>query len=195
MPRAKLRTASLRERILHVAIDTLVEDGAAGFTARRIAESAGTSPAAIYEFFDDKAGLIREIFFDGFRRLATRLNETETSDDPITDLAAIFDTFRAFVVAEPKLADVMFSRPFADFNPGPDEVAAGTATRECIVSRVRRCVDAGLLQGDDTDIAHVVLALAQGLALQETGGWLGTTEASVDRRWQLAFDLLVGQSN
>ena len=51
-----------------MALDTLAEDGVASFTARRIAASAGTSPAAIYELFDDKAGLIREIFFDGFRR-------------------------------------------------------------------------------------------------------------------------------
>jgi hypothetical protein len=34
----------------------------------------------------------------------------------------------------------------------------------------------------------VLLALAQGLAAQETAGWLGTSKASIDRRWKLAFD-------
>jgi AcrR family transcriptional regulator len=195
MPRAKLRNPSLRERILTVAIDTLDEDGVAAFTARKIADSAGTSPAAIYELFDDKAGLLREIYFDGFRRLSALLNDVEITDDPIVDLAATFDAVRDFVIAAPALADVMFSRPFADFNPGPDDVAAGAATRECIVSHVRRCIDAGRLQGNATDIAHVFLALAQGLALQETGGWLGTTKASMNRRWRLAFDMLVGPSD
>jgi hypothetical protein len=41
--------------------------------------------------------------------------------------------------------------------------------------------------GDPTDIAHVLLAAAQGLAAQETAGWLGTSKASVDRRWALGI--------
>jgi hypothetical protein len=35
--------------------------------------------------------------------------------------------------------------------------------------------------------------LAQGLAMQEAAGWLGSSQASVDRRWDLAVHaLLVG---
>ena len=37
------------------------------------------------------------------------------------------------------------------------------------------------------DIAHVLLALALGLAAQETAGWLGSSRASRDRRWALAI--------
>jgi hypothetical protein len=84
------------------------------------------------------------------------------------------------------LAEVIFSRPFADFDPRPEELRAGSSVREFIVEHVRRCIDAGVLVGDETDIAHVLLALAQGLAAQETAGWLGTSMASVDRRWALA---------
>ena len=67
------------------------------------------------------------------------------------------------------------------------EAAAGAAVREVCVGRVRRCVAAGLLAGGETDIAHALLALAQGLAAQETAGWLGTSKRSMDRRWGLAF--------
>jgi hypothetical protein len=80
----------------------------------------------------------------------------------------------------------MFSRPFADFDPGPAELEAGAATREFIVHRVQRCIDAGIIDGDRVDIAHGLLALAQGLAAQEAAGWLGSTRASVNRRWDLA---------
>jgi len=86
----------------------------------------------------------------------------------------------------------MFSRPFADFDPGPDELAAGAAVREFCVARVQRCVAAGLLAGDPTDIAHVLVALAQGLARQEAAGWLGRSAASVDRRWELAVRAVLG---
>jgi hypothetical protein len=54
-----------------------------------------------------------------------------------------------------------------------------------------RCIDAGIIDGDQTDIAHGLLALAQGLATQEAAGWLGSTQASVNRRWDLAVHALL----
>jgi hypothetical protein len=59
------------------------------------------------------------------------------------------------------------------------------------VERVRRCRQAGLFRGDDTDVAHVLLALVQGLSAQEGAGWLGTSRASRDRRWDLAIGALL----
>jgi hypothetical protein len=81
----------------------------------------------------------------------------------------------------------MFSRPFTDFDPGAAEREAGSSVRSFIVGRVRRCIDGGLLAGDATDIAHVLVSLTQGLAATEIAGWLGTSRASVDRRWALAI--------
>jgi len=187
MPRAKQRTPALRHRVLHAAVSLLDDGGIAGFTTRKVAEGASTSIPAVYELFGDRAGLVREMFFEGFRQLLERFSALADSDDPRADLVRVLEVFRAFVRQNPALAQVMFSRPFADFDPGPQEMRAGNAVREFIVGHVRRCVDAGLLAGDPTDIAHVVLGLAQGLALQESAGWLGTSKASVQRRWDLAF--------
>jgi hypothetical protein len=83
---------------------------------------------------------------------------------------------------------VMFSRPFQDFDPGPEEVAASSSVREIFVGRIKRCTDAELLTGDPVDIAHVLLALAQGLAVQEGGRWLGKSKASVNRRWDVGVN-------
>ena len=186
MPRAKQRTPELRDRVLDAAVAVLVSEGVGGFTTRRIAQEAETSLPAVYELFGDKAGLVREVFFGGFRQLDRHLARLEETADPRADLEATFVGFRSFVTANPVLAQVMFSRPFADFDPGPSDLAAGAATREFVLRRVRRGVDAGLFRGDETDIAHVLLALAQGLAAQESAGWLGTSPASRDRRWALA---------
>jgi len=162
-----------------------------GFTARNVARQSDTSTPAVYELFGDKGGLVREVFFEGFRRLRRRFEQLQTTGDTRTDLIAVVELFRAFVRENPVLTDVMFSRPFADFDPGPDEVAAGSSVREFIVGRVRRCIDAGVLSGDETDIAHVLLALAQGLSAQEKAGWLGTSLQSMDRRWTLAVSALL----
>ncbi|CAN5578849.1 hypothetical protein BH09ACT7_BH09ACT7_58300 [soil metagenome] len=185
MPRVKQRTPELRDRVLEVAVAALSEDGVSGFTTRRVAERAGTSVPAVYELFTDKAGLVREVYFEGFRRLARALAGAPETADPVDDLERIIPVFRRFCLDYPALARVMFSRPFEDFDPGPAELAAAPSVREVLIGKVQRCVDAGTLAGDATDIAHVLLALAQGLAVQEGGRWLGKSAVSVDRRWEV----------
>ncbi len=186
MARPKERTPELRQRVLQVAVAMLEDGGVVGFTARSVASHAETSTPAVYELFGDKGGLVKEVFFEGFRMLRRRLDELDPTDDARADLVRVIEVVRSFVRQNPVLAEVMFSRPFADFDPGPDEAAAGSSVREFIIGRVRRCVDDGVIVGNETDVAHVLLALAQGLAGQENAGWLGTPETSVDRRWSLA---------
>jgi hypothetical protein len=84
----------------------------------------------------------------------------------------------------------MFERPFSGFDPGPEDLEAGASVREFIVDRVRRCVDARIIAGDPTDIAHVLIGLTIGLGAQEAAGWLGTSQASADRRWSLGAEVL-----
>jgi AcrR family transcriptional regulator len=191
MPRVKQRTPELREKVLHAAMTTLVADGVSGFTTRRVATAARTSTPAVYELFGDKAGLVREMFFQAFRQLGERFDQLAESADPREDLIETVNALRQFVAEHPALGQLMFSRPFADFDPGPVDRAAGEKTREFVKSRVRRCVDAGVFAGDETDIAHVVLGLAQGLASQEAAGWLGSSQRSIERRWALAIDALL----
>jgi AcrR family transcriptional regulator len=165
----------------------LASDGVSGFTTRKVAQRADTSTPAVYELFGDKAGLVREMFLEGFRMLRRSFERGEETDDSRADLVHLVTILRKFVRENPVLSEVMFSRPFADFDPGPSGLEAGSAVRLFIVGRVRRCIDAGLLAGDETDIAHVLVSLTQGLSATEMAGWLGTSKASVDRRWDLAI--------
>ena len=186
MPRAKQRTPELRAELLNAAAGVLAEGGPASVTTRAVATRAATSPPAIYELFGDKSGLVRALFFEGFRRLQARYDELEPGEDPVADLRRVVDAFRAFATAEPHLFEVMYSRPFAEFEPGPEELAIGASTRGAFVEAITRCIDAGELRGDPVDIAHGLLALAGGLVTQETAGWLGSTPESIERRWEAA---------
>lgn len=187
MPRAKQRTPELRDRLLRVAVATLAREGPTALTTRRIAKGARTSPPAVYELFGDKAGLMREMFFAGFGMLRRHFDRIKLSHDPIADLMRVIAGFRTFMLANPMLAQLMFMRRFADFDPGPEELVAGKAVRLFIIEQVRRCIAAGRLAGDETDIAHVLVSTAHGLAATEIAGWLGTSKASRSRRWQLAI--------
>ena len=138
MPRAKQRTPALRDRVLQAAVAKLADEGVARFTTRGVAQAAATSIPAVYELFGDRAGLVREMFFEGFRLLRRRFDPIESSADPLDDLLRVMTTFRSFVRENPELAELMFSRPFADFDPGPAELSAGSAVRELIVAHASR---------------------------------------------------------
>jgi AcrR family transcriptional regulator len=192
VPPTKERTPELRGRILDAALDTLSSGGVTAVTTRRVAARAGTSPPAIYELFGQKAGLVRELFYEGFRRLLAAFEALPASADPVADLMACLQAFRGFAVANPELFGVMYSRAFASFEPDHHERQVGDGTRRFVVDRVERCVAAGRLAADPVDSAHVLLGLAIGLATQESAGWLGSSEASRDRRWSTALRACVG---
>ncbi len=191
MPKAKQRTPELGEQVLAAALRLVERDGVAALTARGLAGEAGTSPPAVYELFGDKTGVVRAIFFAGFEQLGAALATLRKSDAPLEDLVALAQAYRGFIVAHPALAAVMFSRPFASFDPAPEEAAAGAAVRERIVGMVRRAVAAGELSGDPTDVAHACVALVHGLAAAESARRLGGSAAAVERRWDVAVRALL----
>jgi AcrR family transcriptional regulator len=191
VPRPKQRTPELRGHVLEAALELLAREGVSGFTARGLARAADTSTPAVYELFGDKSGLVREVFFAGFRLLRAHLDELPESGDPRADLLAMAECYRAFIRENPVLAEVMFSRPFSDFEPSDDERRASASVRLFVLERVRRCILAGALHGDETDIAHVLVALVQGLALAENARRLGRRPGSVDRRFRLALGALL----
>jgi AcrR family transcriptional regulator len=191
MPKPKQRTPELGEQVLAAALRILARDGIAALTARRLAAEAGTSPPAVYELFGDKAGVVRAMFCAGFAQLGATLAELPRSEDPLEDLVTLAQRYRVFIVEHPALAAVMFSRPFASFDPAPEEAAAGAAVRERIVEAVRRAIAAERLHGDPTDVAHACVALVHGLAAAESARRLGSSAAAVERRWDVAVRALL----
>jgi AcrR family transcriptional regulator len=191
VPRVKLRTAELRDHVLAVALGALAEDGTSSFTTKRIADAANTSVPAVYELFGDKAGLVRGMFFDGFTQLRDRFDQLIETDDPVADVTSTFQAFRQFVRDRPALVQVMFSRPFAEFAPSRADLLAGASTRQFVERGVARCVEAGVIEGDPNDIAHVLLSVAEGLAQREIAGTLGGTTEALNRRWDLAVSAIL----
>lgn len=191
MPRLKQRTDALRERGIASALALLAEDGVSGLTTRTVAQRAGASVPAVYEVFGDKAGLIREVFFEGFRMLGDELSNIPAADDPVEALHRCCEAFRRFVLANPVLAQVMFSRPFVDFDPTPEDNKAGLTVSKIFVQHARAAVGAGRFEGDPTDIAHVFFAFVEGVAAAESAHRLGGSKQAVERRWRLGLQALV----
>lgn len=191
MPRLKQRTHALHERGVASALAVLAEEGAAGLTTRTVARRASASVPAIYEVFGDKTGLIREVYFEGFRMLGGQLSDLPPAADPLQALQQLCESFRGFVLANPVLAQTMFSRPFVDFQPTKEDNRAGAKVAKIFVKHARDAVDAGLIEGDPTDIAHCFFAFVEGLAAAESANRLGGSQQSVDRRWHLGLTALI----
>jgi len=190
VPRPKERTAELRDEVLAAAIGLLGHDRTA-ITARAVAAAAGTSTAAVYELFGDKGGLLRAVFHDGFRRLHDTLAAVPTGADPRADLVALLAASRRFALDHPTLFEVMFARPFAEFEPGPDDAEAAAGIVGLVLRAVDRARAAGVLAGERRDLAHVLVAVNRGLVAAELAGIAGSSRAGVERRWRLGIDAVL----
>jgi AcrR family transcriptional regulator len=186
--RPKLRDAKLREHVLERAVATLEHEGPSALRARHVASAAGTSTAALYELFGDKAGLVRALFYEGFRQLADLLDEVPVSEAPRAGVVALLAGSRRFAVERPMLFEVMYARPFGEFAPTPDDLRVAGRIYDLVVHRVGRWLSGVGASIDPVDAAHVLIALNRGLIASELAGILGRSDRSRERRWQLAVD-------
>ena len=186
MARPKLRTTELREVLLGRAVAVLEREGPTALRARHVASAAGTSTGALYELFGDKTGLVRAIFYEGFRMLADRLDEVPVSDDARTDVIALLAASRRFSLEHPMLFEVMYARPFGEFDPTPDELRVAGRIYELVVRQVERWLAEVGAATDAVDASHALVALNRGLIATELGGLLGRSQRSRERRWLLA---------
>ena len=86
------------------------------------------------------------------------------------------------------LFELMYSRQYGEFAPGPDDLRVARTIYDLILRRVKRWLtDSGSAAGP-VDAAHVLIALNRGLIAAELAGLQGRTRASIQRRWWLAVE-------
>lgn len=188
MPRTRQRTPALRQRIVDAAVDAASRAPLDHLTTRAVAALAGTSAPAVHELCGGKAGLIREVFIEGFRRLAGDLRTLTATADPLVDLREGLLAVGDFARREPRLFELMFSCPVREFRPTPEDWLAALDIQAFFVGNVERALAAGAIDGDVVDIAQVLVSVAHGLATREASGLLGRSLETIQRRWHLAID-------
>src|SRR5882672_1214567 len=101
MPRPKVHDEALRLRLLEQAIRTLSEDGPDALSLRKLAAQVDTSTTAVYSLFDGKPGLLDALYEEVFARFGQCLRAVEPTADPLADLAALGQAYRASALEEP----------------------------------------------------------------------------------------------
>lgn len=140
---------------------------------RRVARQLGLTAPALYRHFKDKTHLLFELMgqaLDVFGHYLYRALEGET---PEARLRLAGEAYRRFALEEPKYYEIIFMSPSQLGAPEvPDELCnRAKATYQFLVDRVRECMDAGVLRGDDPEaVALTLWAQSHGLvSLYVTG--------------------------
>lgn len=92
--RRRLQRSQVRRVILDATEALLVEEGAEGFSIRKLVERCGYTAPTIYNHFGDKPRLLDALLEERFAKLARLLRRVPDDGDPV---AYLRDTARAFV--------------------------------------------------------------------------------------------------
>jgi AcrR family transcriptional regulator len=89
-PPLQPRSRARLQRLLQAAREVLAEEGAGGFTTRRVAEAAGLPIGALYRFFADKHAILEALAISWWRELVNLVDGIADLDaiEPLEDPAA-----------------------------------------------------------------------------------------------------------
>ena len=191
MPRPKVHDDALRVRLLEQAVRTLSEDGPEALSLRKLATQVGTSTTAVYSLFGGKPGLLNAVFDEAFGRFGERLAAVRPSADPLADLAALGEAYRASALEEPHFYQVMFGPVGSTMSPEPESKARAEATFRPLLDAVTRAIKAGLLRDEDPiQVAASMWATVHGLVTLELRALLPDGSGETGELYRQAFRAL-----
>lgn len=135
-PKKAQRTAyhhgDLRQKLLDVTEEIILERGVDGFTLREAARRAGVSPAAPAHHFADARGLLTAVALLGFREFGDALARADAAagPDPIRRLESQGSAYVRFALDHPARFQLMFRHEKLD---GTDQEFAAVARQSYAV--------------------------------------------------------------
>jgi AcrR family transcriptional regulator len=163
--------------LVEQAAELLTREGPHALTTRRVAAAAGTTTNALYTLIGGKEELLREIYYEGFRRLAEAFAAVPRTGDPVQDYRHIGRAYVEHALQNPAFYEVMFACPAPEFEPSLDDAAFAWGTFQTNIDGAQRCIDAGLFQGDATEIATEMWCISHGVSSLALGGMIPVAEA------------------
>jgi AcrR family transcriptional regulator len=169
-PRRRLSAAARRELIAAAAAELFAKRGYRGASIDEIARRSGVTPPVLYEHFDSKRELYRDLLERHFAELREVWGEHFVGDDPLERrIAASFDAWFAYVEVHPFVGRVLFRY---STDPEIEAVHAEVAerSREAILPLFAAEPEAenvaGSVTGEGIEMVWVVLrGVLQGLAV------------------------------
>jgi len=131
---SRIQRAGLRQGIIQTSLEIGSELGEEGLTMRGIAARLGVSATALYQHFESKASILREIRLYGAELLQTEVVEPAAAlPDPADRLRAMAHNYVAFARAHRWLYSVMMEQAQIDW------AAMGTDELELTLRPLKTC--------------------------------------------------------
>jgi AcrR family transcriptional regulator len=185
---------SVRDEMLHAAVDLLDKHGPDALQTRKVATAAGTSTMALYTHFGGMRSLIAEVAREGLRQFDAALTVPQTVD-PVADLFTCGGTYRRYAIEHPHMYRLMFGSTSAYGINAPArnlltltvaEIAQQHPSFAHVVRAVHRSILAGRITvcSADDDAAVVATAsqfwtLIHGFVMLDLAGYYGDEGVAV----------------
>jgi AcrR family transcriptional regulator len=186
----KYHHGDLRNTLIQIGTEMLIESGADELSLRKIAQRAGVSHNAPYQHFADKNALLAAIAEEGFRLLAEAIEDVIQQSADMTAQARLIATGQVYVrfaLAHPSHLQLMFGTFSSADYPSLAEQSHRTLSKLIqIVSEIGS--QDYLADTDEYDVATTVWMALHGLSVILNAGKIPdyiqrdrTPEALVDR--------------
>lgn len=163
----------MRDAIIKASLELGSELGEEGLTMRGIAARLGVSATALYQHFESKASILREIRFHGLQVLLEALAPSATISDPVERMSDMALRYIQFARENRWLYSVLMEQdPTAWSELASEEAGQLLAPLQAVREGLRDGVKSGRFRADlDVDMASFQLwAAIHGLASLILGG-------------------------
>ncbi|MBO0934336.1 TetR/AcrR family transcriptional regulator [Fibrella aquatilis] len=149
----------MRRRIVDAARHLYVLNGFEKLSIRAIAEEIEYSAATIYLYFKDKNEVMYAIHQQAFGKMMQEFQPIVSLNDPFEKLIAMGRKYTQFAVENPELFDVMFiiTAPMETLECREEIWSEGRIAFTMLVQVVRECIDAGIFQPQDPEVAAMMI--------------------------------------
>jgi len=159
-------------RISRAALAILEAEGPAAVSMRRVADSVGITPMAIYHHFPSREALLNTITNQEFATFLSYIEKRPMRASPEARLVSAMEAYIDYAFDRPRIFDYIFAEPRPEARRYPDDFRARRSpTLNPIADNVRAAMHSGLLRKDDVwEVALELWALTHGyVALYRAG--------------------------
>jgi AcrR family transcriptional regulator len=153
------RLGELRARTVREALELVAQRGENGLTMRGLAKRVGISTTAMYQLYEGKADIVREVRLQGLREMDDALAPAFELDDPAARLRDMSRRYVHFARQRPWLYRLLFtSAPMDMSHLEADELGKTRASLERLQRALAEGVSRGQFRGD-LDLPMTVLRI------------------------------------
>lgn len=140
--------ADIKRAILDVSLKLGTELGEEGLTMRAIARGLGVSATALYQHYESKAAILRELRTTGVEQLNTYLSPAFDEPDPVEQLRRNGELYLRFSRGHPWMYQLINETPEEWSIDTEDRRTAAVGSVQRTFEALRLCEERGLLLDD-----------------------------------------------